>query len=583
MKAYIDFPAEAGTRLQLGFSRPLQILTACSLQEVTGVIQHAEQAARGGCWVAGFIAYESAPAFDRSLQVQQVPADSIHPLVCFAIFDQPVEVAGQIPGDFSCTAWTMDTSREQVDDVIGQIHRDIVDGKYYQVNYTGRLKAGFSGDAWGLFRALQHSQANGYTMFLDAGEWQIASVSPELFFDWQPEKGVLVTRPMKGTAPRFAEPSADASSAQALRTSGKDQAENLMIVDLLRSDLGRVAITGTVTVSDLFRVEALPTVWQMTSTVRCRTAQSATLTDILRALFPSGSITGAPKVAAMAAIARLEHAPRGVYCGAVGIIRPGGHATFNVGIRTVRIDRNQGIAECGIGSGIVFDSTAAGEYAEWLMKRRFLMRASSGLKLLETLRLQEGEYWLLEGHIQRLHRSAEYFGFRLDTERIRQVLDAFAASHGAGNWRVRLLSDREGIPGIEGYVLEPPVPESVIVALASRPVDSQNELLRHKTTDRAVYESFLPAPGVFDTLLWNEQGHVTEFTRGNIVVELDGQRITPPSDDGLLPGVLRQDLLDSGQIVEKQLSKALLQQATRIWFINSVRGWLPVRLDRSAE
>lgn len=582
MRAYIDFPAEAGARLQSGFSRPLQILTARSPEEVAGVIQRAEQAARDGCWVAGFIAYESAPAFDRSLQVRQAPADSIHPLVCFAIFDQPEEATGLIPGDFSCAPWTMDTNREQVDDVIGQIRQDIVDGKYYQVNYTCRLKAGFAGDAWGLFRALQHSQADGYTMFLDAGDWQIASVSPELFFDWQPDKGELVTRPMKGTAPRFAEPSADAGSAQALRASAKDQAENLMIVDLLRSDLGRVAITGTVTVSDLFRVEALPTVWQMTSTVRCRTAQDTTLTDILRALFPSGSVTGAPKVAAMAAIARLEQVPRGVYCGAVGIIRPGGHATFNVGIRTVRIDRNQGMAECGIGSGIVFDSTAAGEYAEWLMKRRFLMRASSGLKLLETLRLQEGEYWLLEGHMQRLHRSAEYFGFRLDTERIRQVLAAFAAGHGTGNWRVRLLSDRQGIPEVEGYELEP-VPELPVVMLAARPADSQNELLRHKTTDRAAYESFLPAPGIFDTLLWNEQGYVTEFTRGNIVVELDDQRITPPVSDGLLPGVLRQDLLDSGQIVEKQLPKALLHQATRIWFINSVRGWLPVRLDHPAE
>lgn len=568
--------------MQLGFSRPLQILTAHSVEEVTGVIDRAEQAARAGYWVAGFIAYESAPAFDRSLQVRPLSADSIHPLVCFAVFDQPAEETGPVPGDFSCTAWEMDTRRAQVHDVVGQIHQDILTGNYYQVNYTCRLRTGFSGDAWGLFTSLRRSQADGYSMFLDAGEWQIASVSPELFFDWQPDQGTLVTRPMKGTAPRFADLAEDARSAQALRASAKDQSENLMIVDLLRSDLGRVAITGSVTVSGLFRVEALPTVWQMTSTVQCKTSRRVTLTDVLRALFPSGSVTGAPKVAAMAAIARLEHAPRGVYCGAVGIIRPGGHATFNVGIRTVRIDRNQGIAECGIGSGIVFDSTAAGEYEEWLMKRRFLLRASSSLKLLETLRLQEGQYWLLERHLQRLQRSAEYFGFRVHAGKIRQALSRFAASHAAGSWRVRLLSDREGIPEVEGYAMEP-APEEVMVALARQPVDSRDERLRHKTTDRAVYESRLSALNVFDTLFWNEQGNITEFTRGNIVVELDGQRITPPVDDGLLPGVLRQDLLDSGQIVERQLPKALLQQATRIWFINSVRGWLPARLVNPVE
>ena len=582
MKAYIDFPEESGTRLQLGFSRPLQILTAHSVDEVTGVIDRAEQAARAGCWVTGFIAYESAPAFDHSLQIRPLSADSIHPLVCFAVFDQPAEETGPVPGNFACTAWEMDTSREQVDDVVGRIHQDILMGRYYQANYTCRLRADFSGDAWGLFKALQRSQAGGYSMFLDAGEWQIASVSPELFFDWQPDKSVLVTRPMKGTAPRFSDLIADARSAQALRASAKDQSENLMIVDLLRSDLGRVATTGTVTVSELFRVEALPTVWQMTSTVQCKTSRDVTLADILRALFPSGSVTGAPKVAAMAAIAGLEHAPRGVYCGAVGIIRPGGHATFNVGIRTVRTDRNLGIAECGIGSGIVFDSTAAGEYAEWLMKRRFLLRASSSFKLLETLRLQEGQYWLLEGHLQRLQRSAEYFGFRVNPGRVRQALAGFAASHTAGSWRVRLLSDREGALEVEGYMMEP-APEEIMVALASQPVDSRDELLRYKTTDRAVYENRLSTLDVFDTLLWNELGYITEFTRGNVVVELDGQRITPPVDDGLLPGVLRQDLLDSGQIVERQLSKALLQQATRIWFINSVRGWLPARLVSPAE
>jgi para-aminobenzoate synthetase/4-amino-4-deoxychorismate lyase len=350
-----------------------------------------------------------------------------------------------------------------------------------------------------------------------------------------------------------------------------------MIVDLLRNDLARVAATGTVRVPRLFETDALPTAWQMSSTVECATRPGTGLAEVFRALFPCGSVTGAPKVAAMAAIAAMEPSPRGAYCGAIGLIRPGGHATFNVGIRTVVLDRAAGRAECGIGSGIVFDSVAANEYAEWLVKRRFLLRASAGFELLETLALADGRYVLLERHLDRLAHGAEHFGFVHDCARVEAALDAIAAAHPAGNWRVRLLCDRNGTARAEAFALEP-TPDEVAVVLASAPITGEPEFLLHKTTHRDAYAAFDPPPGVFDTLLWNARGELTEFTRGNVVVEIDGALVTPPLACGLLPGVLRAELLARGEIVERVVQVDELPRATALWFINGVRGMLPVRL-----
>ncbi len=377
---------------------------------------------------------------------------------------------------------------------------------------------------------------------------------------------------MKGTAARTATAAAD------LHDSAKERAENLMIVDLLRNDMAHVAETGSVQVKSLFDIETLPTVLQMTSTVCCRSRPETTLADVFRALFPCGSVTGAPKVAAMQAIAALESSPRGVYCGAVGIIRPNGHATFNVAIRTVAVDRRKQTASCGIGSGITFDSTAESEYAEWLVKRRFLMRATAGFELIETLRLEEGAYWLLDGHLQRLCLSAEHFGFSADPEAVRRVLDPLAAQYSSGRWRVRLQLLRDGKAKAEAHVLEPN-PAEVPVALARSPIDSSSEWLCHKTSERSIYAPHLPAAtGIFDTLLLNERDEITEFTRGNVVIELDGRRVTPPLSCGLLPGVLRAELLRGGAVTERVVTRDELARATGLWFVNSVRGELPARL-----
>lgn len=575
MKARLDFPDGGVDRLRLDFSHPRQLLTASSLDGVAAVLAQAEAQARNGAWVLGFVAYEAAPAFDPALVVAQ--ADPACPLAWFAVFDAPDPAAPPAEGGcFHCTPWRLAAGRPRFDQAIESILAGITAGDYYQVNYTGRCRAGCTGDPAALFEALREAQPNGYGCFIDGGAWQLLSLSPELFFDWQ-ANGTLCTRPMKGTAPRHADATADIRAAEEMQASAKERAENLMIVDLLRNDLARVAVLGTVRVPHLFQAEALPTAWQMTSSIECRTRPEIGLPEVFAALFPCGSVTGAPKIAAMAAIARLEEAPRGIYCGAIGLIRPGGHATFSVGIRSVWLESGRAVAECGIGSGITLDSTADGEYAEWLVKRRFLTRATADFELVETLRLEAGRYWLTDGHRQRLIASAGHFGFPLAPAQFDAALDRVAAAHPGGNWRIRLLVDRRGRFRAEAHLLQT-VPEPVTVVLAQAPVDSSDEFLRHKTTERTAYDRHAPPAGSFDTLLWNERGNITEFIRGNVVVELDGRRITPPVADGLLPGVLRADLLARGEIIEQSIARADLERATGLWFINSVRGWLPARL-----
>jgi len=581
MKAHIDFPQEeGGGRLRLVFSAPRALLLAHRADEVADVLNEAQAQARAGCWVAGFVAYEAAPAFDASFRVRQ-PAGLL-PLAAFASFDAPapghLEPMPLEPGagGFDCGPWRMESPRTSVIADIECLRKRIVEGDFYQVNLTTRLVAHFAGSAKALFDALCAAQPAGYGIHLQGGAWEILSVSPELFFDWRAD-GLLTTRPMKGTAPRYADAVKDAAAARSLRSSDKECAENLMIVDLLRNDLSRIAATGTVSVPRLFEIEALPTAWQMSSTVQCMTQPGIGLADVFAATFPCGSVTGTPKLAAMAAIAALEASPRGAYCGAIGIIRPGGHATFNVGIRTVCIDHVASRIECGVGSGIVFDSVPDAEYAEWLVKRRFLLRATACFELLETLALEDGRYLLEVQHLARLAQSADHFGFPCAPARVGAALAAVAAEHPAGRWRVRLLLDREGCVRAEAFVLEPP-PDQVEVVLADSPITGDEEFLRHKTTQREAYAAFEPPPGLFDTLLWNVHGELTEFTRGNVVVELDGRRLTPPLCCGLLPGVQRAALLASGEIVEEVVVKDALPRITGLWFINSVRGMLPARL-----
>lgn len=319
----------------------------------------------------------------------------------------------------------------------------------------------------------------------------------------------------------------------------------------------------------------------MTSTIAAETVPGTDLAQIFAALFPCGSITGAPKIAAMQAIAELEASPRGAYCGALGVAQPGGAALFSVGIRTVAIAGGQ--AECGLGSGVTWDSSPAAEYDECQVKRRFLLRASAAFDLLESIRLEDGAFWLLDRHLERLARAAEHFGFPFDRGAIERSLAEVAARHATGAHAVRLLLSRSGTVKTENS--PPPVtPPHPKVALASAPVSSDDEFLRYKTTNRAVYEAFAPKnPDVFDTLLYNERGEITEFTRGNVALALDGKWVTPPEASGLLPGTLRSELLAQGKLAERIVRREDLARATALWFLNSLRGTVTVRLVPASE
>jgi para-aminobenzoate synthetase/4-amino-4-deoxychorismate lyase len=491
-----------------------------------------------------------------------------------------------LAGESAQVDWHTTPTRAGFDAALERIGQAIARGDLYQVNHTAPVCGGLRGSPAALFAALQRAQPGGYALHLDAGDEQVLSVSPELFFDWQGDR--LLTRPMKGTAPRGATPEQDAAHAAALRASPKERAENVMIVDLLRNDVSRIAQPHSVTVPALFQVQALPAVWQMTSDVCARTRPGTGLVDVFGALFPCGSVTGAPKVQAMRTIRALEPQARGVYCGAVGVVRPDGpagqggfRATFNVPIRTVVL-RGQS-ASCGIGSGITADARPDAEWDEWRHKRAFLERASMPFDILETLALQDGHFRHQPDHLRRMATAAAHFGHPWSAVQAQAALQALAQQHPQGLWRVRCLLNAAGEFRAEAFAI-PPTPATadapVRLQLASQAMpEAHSEFTRHKTTRRTHYDRFQPTdPTVFDTVLWNEAGELTECTRGNVAVRLDGVWVTPPLACGLLPGVGRAVALREGRLAEAVVRTADLPRVQAWAFLNSLRGWLPATL-----
>lgn len=584
VRALLDFglPQDAShTRLRHAFEAPVRVLRADRPEQVRPLFDAVQAEALAGRWCVGYLAYEAAPAFDAALAVHA--ADG--PLAWFAVFDaaQSWSSDDELPAGWDAGAgeaarahWADGPDLTAFTRDIDAIQAAIAAGECYQINHTARIDGELrQGSALALHAALRRAQPGGYSAFIDTGERQLLSVSPELFFDWDGAR--LLARPMKGTAARGATPELDAAAADALRASDKERAENVMIVDLIRNDLSRVARPHSVRVPRLFQLEALPTVWQMTSDVTADSRAGTTLADVFAALFPCGSITGAPKVQAMRLIRQLEPGPRGAYCGAIGVVRPGGHAIFNVGIRTVTARGSD--LSCGIGSGITAGATAEGEWREWRHKRAFLERASEPFELLETLALQDGVPRHIDLHLARLRRAARHFGYPCDEAEVRAGLAALAARHPAGAWRVRLLLDCAGRLQAQAFALEPS-PAEVVLALAPGPfAQADSEFVRYKTTRRAHYDAAAPAqPGVFDAILWNERGELTECTRGNLALCLDGRWLTPALSSGLLDGVGREVALRAGRLHEAVLKVDDLDRASGLAFVNSLRGWIPARL-----
>jgi para-aminobenzoate synthetase/4-amino-4-deoxychorismate lyase len=551
------------------FARPVEVVTANALSEVGLALRRVQSAVDRGWYAAGFIAYEAGPAFDSALEAH-APWPRL-PLVWFGIYnicyDHPAP--RMLSGGFRTGAWEPLVSEAEYAAALDRIREHIAAGDTYQVNYTFPLRAEFEGDALAWFRQLRLAQGGGHAAYVDAGRFKVVSVSPELFFELSSD--VLVTRPMKGTRPRGLWSGEDLDLARALADSEKDRAENIMITDLLRNDLGRISPAGAVHASRLFEVEQYHTVWQMTSTVAAQT--QASVPAILGALFPSGSVTGAPKIQTSKIIRALESHPRGVYCGAVGWWGPRRRAHFNVAIRTVLVDAEAGAAHYHVGSGVTWDSQTGQEYRECLDKAAVLSHARPAFDLLETLRWEDGEYFLLDEHLVRLRESARYFARPYDEDTARRALDA-AVEGAQSPRRVRLLLGPGGALNAthEDLAMDD---RPLRVAMAKDPVDTGDVFLYHKTTHRAVYEAARASrPDAGDVILWNARGEVTESTIANVVVEIGGEKVTPPVSCGLLGGVMRARLLAEGAVREGVVTVDALRRARRFWLVNSVRGWV---------
>lgn len=566
------------------FHGPDAVLRADRPEDVAECLARVHEAVhRDGVYAAGFVSYEAGAAWGLPVH----PPGAL-PLAWFGLF--PPDRVGSLPhlpatSDYHVGEWRPSIDRSAYAAALSRIKSRIEAGDTYQINFTFRLNTEFEGDALALLRDLEVAQEGTWGAFVDTGRHAICSASPELFVAVEGDR--ITCRPMKGTAPRGLWPAADRAQADALRASEKNRAENVMVVDMVRNDLGRIARHGSVEAAQLFDVERYPMQWQMTSTVRARAAD-VTLPRLFEALFPSGSITGAPKHSSMGIIRELEHGPRGVYTGAIGYWSPGGRGHFNVAIRSVVIDRKSGGAEFGVGSGVVWDSVDVDEYDECVLKasiigrppaRSYAISDRPDTRLLETLGWTPTDgFVLLDRHIDRLRGSAACFGYDLDAPALSAMLDNVVADL-RGPAKIRVLLGHNGTLVCEAVDLAALPPFPLKVALAAEPIDREDVFLYHKSTRRDAYErARVSRPDADTVLLWNQEGEITEAVDANVVVEIAGRKITPPVECGLLAGTMRAALLDAGEIVEQRVTVADLHAGVPFWLINSVRGWMPAAL-----
>ncbi|MBE9556570.1 MAG: aminodeoxychorismate synthase component I [Proteobacteria bacterium] len=571
------------------FENPVEIIACDDPAGVNEALDRIAGAGSRGLYAAGFMAYELGYLLETRL-APLMPAERRQPLIWMGLFGEPLRLdrdgimrfldaqAGNNSHAVEGRGQTVE--REQYLDVIGRVKDYIAAGDVYQINFTFHHRFRLTGDPASLYRDLRRRQPVAHGALLQGPDWHLLSLSPELFVEIN--GGHAVTRPMKGTAQRGATPAEDADIAAWLRADPKSRAENLMITDLLRNDLSRVALIGSVRVPDLFTVETYPTVHQMTSTVEARLRPGMGFRDIVERLFPCGSVTGAPKIRAMEIIHELETGSRGAYTGSVGMVAPNGDLRFNVAIRTLFVGAG-GDGEMGIGSGIVHDSDPAAEYEECLLKARFLTAEHEGFQLIETMRWSRGDgFYLLEEHMERLESSARFFGIPCDSSTVRALL-ALCVRGMNGKQRVRLLLDQGGRASATATAVTlPDPPPAVSYALATRPVDSRDRHRYHKTTRREVLdeerERLAAETGCDEVLFVNERGELTEGSYTNLFVEKGGWLLTPPLSCGLLDGTLRRELLETGgQVEERVLYPRDLEEADAVWLGNSVRGLRPAR------
>ncbi len=576
------------------FEKPERIVRCDDPAGIADALADIQRGLDEGLHAAGWLSYEVGLALEPRL-ARLMPAARREPLVWFGLFRRRGRLdrydlenfwRERTQGSaFTLSALRPATSRDAYLEAFALVQDYLAAGDVYQINLTFDAAADFSGDPLKLHAALRQAQPVAHGAFIAAGDWCVSSHSPELFLERRGNR--LTVKPMKGTAARGRSFAEDEAAARALRDDEKSRAENLMIVDLERNDLSRLALPGSVEVENLFEVEAYPTVLQMVSTVRAEVADDVRTLDVLKSIFPCGSVTGAPKIRAMEIIAQLERRPRGVYTGAIGYIAPDGDAAFSVPIRTLVVA--DGMARMGIGSGVVADSDGPSEWDESLLKAAFLARTADRPSLIETLLWERaGGYWLLEQHLERLRESAAYFVYPFAEAALREAL-AFAAESFTPETdrRVRLLLSPSGEVSVTAAPLDVEAGRAALradpptVAWAATPISSADPFLAHKTTRRAVYDRALAAAtaaGHWDLLFRNERGEVTEGARSTLFIEKDGRWITPPVSSGVLPGVFRRHFMTETHVEVRPLTEADLAAADRICVANALWGMVDVRL-----
>lgn len=562
------------------FARPRSVVTAQSLDEIPGAIAALRTGLRHGRHAAGWLSYEAGFAFERRLR----PLAGVHglptPLLWFGLFDQPQilragEVEAALPDPQS--AWLAPPrpriTRAAYEGAFAKVRSYIVAGDLYQANLSYRADVAVSGPPLGAYARVRKAGAGGWSGIVRDGDRWLLSTSPELFFKLS--NGKVEARPMKGTAKRGPDPAGDRRAAEVLRNDPKQRAENIMIVDLLRNDLSRVAKRGSVAAPQLFTLESYPTVHTLTSTVTAEVKDECDALDVLCALFPCGSVTGAPKIRAMEIIAELEHCSRGIYTGSMGWFSPDGDAEFNVAIRT--LDLCNGRAEIGLGSAVVFDSTTGEEWEECAAKGAFVATHAPRFELLETMRFDPAVgVALLDLHLARLHKSALNLGFAFDEGAVRAAIaEALSPSVSACLVRAKLSPDGALVCDVEP--LRNFAEGEVLTGVAALPVANDDFRLRHKTTLRGFYDAARAELGAEEVVFVDRAGFVTEGSFTNVFVERDGLLLTPPESRGLLPGVLRASLLSTGRAAERELR--LSDLATGFLLGNAVRGLTRARLN----
>ena len=577
------------------YAAPVEVVEAREPGEVEAALQRVSDGLGRGLHAAGYFTYELGYCLEPKLHVL-LPEERRGPLFWIGLFKEP-----QPLNDAETRAWLdahggeeraklsnlrLSWTREQYARAFDAVKDYIAAGDVYQINLTQKFFFDFEGDPVALYAALRRKQRVAYGALIRTPELNVLSLSPELFF--RREGQHMSTRPMKGTAPRGRTPREDARLKTWLAVDEKQRAENLMIVDLLRNDLGRVARIGSVEVTDLFTVETYRSVHQMTSGITAELRSDMGLKDMLRALFPCGSVTGAPKVRAMEIIRELEGGPRGVYTGAIGHIQPSGDCQLNVAIRTVVVGAHGG--EMGIGGGIVADSKEESEYDECLLKAQFLTKVDAPFELIETLRYEkERGFHLLERHLARLHASAHHFGYPFSREAVVVALNAEAARTAAPVALVRLLLAEDGTITVTSTEITLPTKDTVWrFVISDKRIDEKDPLFYHKTTRRQFYDREMERQkaltGCDEVVFLNTRGELTEGTRTTLFLEQDGRLFTPALACGLLPGTLREELLDLPRAAasEAVLTPADLARADRIYLGNSVRGLVRAELMQPA-